>query len=112
MLNKSRIYTLIMIFFLVENGIAQDSEDYVYFFNFVHHSNNQLCEHLPPTTTFTTYLNNLLSRIFIENYPLWKQGSDPNINRNAVFGIELSNFTDSTVQPGSSVYIHFICKET
>ena len=101
-----------IVFFLFKNGKAQDNEDCVYFLNLVHHSDEQLCEHLLSTTIFSTYLNNDQSKILIENSPRWKQEADLNINGNGGFGVELRNFIDPVVQVGDSVFIRFTCNET
>ena len=47
-----------MIFILAMNILAQSDAESVYFMNNARHSTNELCEHLPPATTFTTFLNN------------------------------------------------------
>jgi hypothetical protein len=113
LLKKFQIYTsLIVLVFLIEIGVTQVNDDYIYYLNIVHHSDDQLCEHLPPITTFTAYLNHDQSKILIENAPRWQEGADPNINGNGGFGVELGNFINPAIQVGDSVFIRFTCNET
>ena len=113
MLKNFQIYTsIILLVFLIEIGVTQVNDDYIYFLNIVHHSDDQLCEHLPPITTFTAYLNHDQSKILIENAPRWQEGADPNVNGNGGFGVELGNFINPAIQVGDSVFIRFTCNET
>jgi fibronectin type 3 domain-containing protein len=97
------------IFILAANIIAQSDAESVYFMNNARHSTGELCEHLPPATSFTAYLNQDQSKILIENAPRWQEGTDPNINGNGGFGVELGNFIDPAVQAGDSVFVRFTC---
>jgi len=85
------------------------AEDYLYYGNFVRHSNGKSCEHTPPLATFTAYLNNDQSKILIESAPRWDASGDPNITGLGVFGLELGNFTDPAVNVGDTISIRFTC---
>ncbi|MBU0711009.1 T9SS type A sorting domain-containing protein [bacterium] len=102
-------YIFVVIIFTNITAIARLNSDYIYFKNFVYHSNGELCKHTPLTVTFTAYLNNDQSRILIENAPRWKTGGDPNIPGSGVFGVELGNFADPSLEVGDSVFIRFTC---
>jgi hypothetical protein len=88
------------------------AEGYIYYSNYVRHSNNTECKHTSPTATFTVYLNNNQDKILIENAPRWESGGDPNITGTGVFGVELGNFTDPSLATGDSVFIRFTCNYT
>ncbi|MBN2366361.1 MAG: hypothetical protein EH225_10460, partial [Calditrichaeota bacterium] len=102
-------YFFFSLFCLCSFSLAQTEEDFVYYKNFVRHSEGDNCTHLPPESGFITYLNNDLSRILIENAPRWETGGDPNITGTGVFGVELGNFSDPPIQPGDSVFMKFFC---
>lgn len=106
------LFIVIITLFLYLPLLAQEGNDYVYFKNFVRHTNGQSCTHVPPLTSFTVYLNNDQSRILTENAPRWDTGGDPNIPGNGTFGVELGNFRDPAIQVGDSVFISFCCTNT
>ncbi len=111
----SRLINFLLFSFIIFANItvtARLSSDYVYYKNFVRHSNDpvgEFCRHIPPTVTFTAYLNNDQSRILIESAPLWVSDGDPNIPGSGVFGVELGNFADPSLEVGDSVFIRFTC---
>ncbi|MCK4894574.1 MAG: hypothetical protein KAT07_11430, partial [Calditrichia bacterium] len=88
---------------------AQPENDYVYFKNFVKHVTGESCEHIPPATSFTAYLNGDESKVLIENSPRWSTGTEPNIPGNGTFGVELGNFQNPVLAVDDSVFIRFTC---
>ena len=86
------------------------ADDYIYFEDFVHHASGELCEHTPPSVSFTAFLDTVRSRILTENAPKWSEG-DPNIDGHGKFGVEFGNFTNPDVVVGDSAYVHFYCFE-
>ncbi len=105
------VKTISLVCFCFSMIAAQNGES-EYFRNFVHHSNGQLCTHVPPVTSFTAYLNNDQSNILIENAPRWDVGGVPNINGQGLFGVELGNFVNPSLQIGDKVYARFTCNQT
>ncbi len=109
------IWMMGIIFFIcLSVGISGDDGEAisVYYKNFVRHSEGEFCEHVPPLTSFVVYVNNTDDRILVENAPRWETNADPNINGLGVFGVELGNFSQPSLQVGDSVFIRFICQET
>jgi hypothetical protein len=104
---------LFFLFFVVlgQTGRAQGG-DYAFYKNFVRHADGSSCEHLPPQTGFTAYLNSDQSKILLENAPRWKSGVEPNIAGNGTFGVEFGNFADPMLAVGDSVFIRFTCNAT
>jgi hypothetical protein len=98
-----------LVLFIIITNSSLFAEDYLYYKNFVHHSNGESCEHRPPVATFTAYLNNDQSKILIESAPRWNDDGDPNIPGSGVFGLELGNFSDPVVNIGDTVFIRFTC---
>jgi len=105
-------FILIQIILCQQQVWGQSGNDYVYFKNFVKHANGELCTHIPPVSSFTTYLNNEQSKILIDNAPRWISGGEPNIPGNGTFGVELGNFRDPAIAAGDSVFICFTCTST
>ena len=103
------LFGFLSIFFLILNSHASGGNDYVFFKNFVRHSNGQLCTHTPPEAAFTVYLNQDQGKILIENAPRWDTAAEPNIPGNGTFGIELGNFANPPIAVGDSVFIRFTC---
>ncbi|OGU74222.1 MAG: hypothetical protein A2V93_07965 [Ignavibacteria bacterium RBG_16_34_14] len=91
---------------------AASGSDSIYFKNFVYHSNNTYCPHIPPQTAFTVFLNNNEDKILIENAPRFDLLSDPNITGNGTFGVELALFINPQLQVGDKVYASFTCNAT
>ncbi|MCK4297416.1 MAG: T9SS type A sorting domain-containing protein [Candidatus Marinimicrobia bacterium] len=109
-ISKLTSFILFSLLIFTNNVIpALKSGDYVYFKNFIRHSNGEFCEHTPTTATFTVYLNNDQSKILVENAPRWETSGDPNIPGSGVFGVELGNFNDPSIEVGDSVFIRFTC---
>ena len=86
------------------------AEDYLYFKNFVRHSDGSLCEHLPPYVSFIAYVNND-SKILTENSPRWDKDCMSNIDGHGVFGVELGNIIPLP-DVGDSVFVIFTCMVT
>ncbi|MDP2363770.1 MAG: fibronectin type III domain-containing protein, partial [Ignavibacteria bacterium] len=108
-----RVYIKIYFFvFLIKSLSAASLTDSIYFKNFVYHSNNTFCPHIPPSATFTVFLNNDQSKILIENAPRWDPLADPNISGNGTFGIELANFSNPSPNIGDKVFVRFNCAST
>ena len=108
----SKLINFLLFSFIIFANItvtARLSSDYVYYRNFVRHSNGEFCKHTPSTATFTAYLNNDQSKILIESTPRWVSDGDPNIPGSGVFGVELGNFADPSLEVGDSVFIRFTC---
>ena len=80
---------LLLNFGILVSLLSQTDDDYVYFRNFVRHESGELCEHIPPATSYTAYLNGDDSRVLIENSPSWSSGTEPNTPGNGTFGVEL-----------------------
>src|SRR3990170_6333098 len=105
---------LIMILLVssVVNTTAASVSDSIYFKNFVYHSNNTYCPHIPPQTAFTVFLNNDEDKVLIENAPRFDLLADPNIAGNGTFGVELALFINPQLQVGDKVYASFTCNAT
>jgi hypothetical protein len=106
---KTSIFLSLILFVNWQAAKAQGPS--VYYKNFVKHSDNSFCQHTPPATSFTAFLNSDQSRILIETSPRWDPG-DPNIAGNGTFGIELGNFINPVLAVGDSVFVRFTCNET
>jgi len=103
---------MILLLAMFYNGYAQVDNDYAYYKNFVQHANGSFCDHLPPETGFTAFLNSDESKILLETSPRWKSGAEPNIAGNGTFGVELGNFADPALAIGDSVFVRFTCNTT
>ena len=88
---KNLLFSLILLlnFGAISTLLSQTENDYIYFKNFVRHVTGEICEHIPPATSYTAYLNGDESRVLIENSPRWSSGTEPNIPGNGTFGVEL-----------------------
>ncbi|GAB4378774.1 MAG: hypothetical protein Kow0042_27520 [Calditrichia bacterium] len=106
-----RIRSIILIS-LWFTGSTLAGSDYLYFKNFVRHADGSFCEHLPPQTTFSAYLNHNQNWVLIENAPRWQSGGDPNIPGTGVFGVEIGNFSNPPVAVGDTVFARFTCNAT
>ncbi len=98
--------------FFCFNGLYAQTADSVYYKNFVYHSDNTACNHVPPNSSFITFLNGDTSRILTEESPRWNPSGDANIAGNGTFGIELANFTLPGIRDGDTVYTIFTCQVT
>ena len=103
------IFILLNMFFL--SGILSPGygaeEESIYLKEHVKHSDGTKCTHQPPEATFTAFLNRDLSRVLTENAPRWDGSSQPNIDGQGTFGIELQLFTDPGIQAGDSIFVRF-----
>ncbi|MDZ7262949.1 MAG: T9SS type A sorting domain-containing protein [candidate division KSB1 bacterium] len=97
---------------VIDQHLAAQNADYVYYKNFVRHANGDACKHLPPAVSFMVYLNHDQTKILTEQAPRWSTGTDPNIPGNGIFGIELGNFVQPEVKIGDTVCVRFTCTET
>ncbi|MBN1351129.1 hypothetical protein JXJ21_17035 [candidate division KSB1 bacterium] len=104
------IQALIILSGSFRYGFSQTDQS-VYFRNFVYHENMQSCKHHAPEATFTAFINNDQSRVLIENAPRLEAG-DPNIDGKGTFGVELSNFADPSISVGDKISIRFTCNVT
>ncbi len=100
------INIFLQAFFLRIEAQTQDS---IYYKNFVKHSDGSFCTHTAPTTTFVCYLNGDENRALTENAARWGLSPDPNIDGKGVFGVELGNFTNPNLKVGDSVFVRFTC---
>ncbi len=107
---KSGFFLIVLTTFTLLFG--QTDHDYVYFKNFVRHSEGEFCTHIPPQASFVAHLNNHQDHILLENAPRWEIGGDPNITGMGVFGVELGNFAQPSVTAGDSVHMRFTCLAT
>jgi len=108
-------YKYIFFFSLILFGTSAYSQiehDFLYFKNFVSHSEGDLCTHIPPQASFVAYLNGDQTNILLENAPRWEIGADPNITGMGVFGVEFGNFNNPTVSVGDSAFVRFTCRKT
>ncbi|MBN1351128.1 T9SS type A sorting domain-containing protein [candidate division KSB1 bacterium] len=96
---------------MTSSVFAQQS-DYIYWRNFVNHSNGQACSFTTPAATFTVFLNHNQERILIENAPRWETATESNIDGKGTFGVELGNFSDPAIAIGDTVSVRFTCKDT
>ena len=103
------ISIFLQVYFLRIEAQTQDS---IYYKNFVKHSDGSLCTHTPPATSFVSYLNRDESRTLTENAPRWGLSPDPNIDGKGVFGVELGNFINPNLKVGDSVFVRFTCYAT
>ncbi len=106
---KTYRFILAVLMVIPAFSLAQTENDYLFYKNFVRHSAGELCNHVPPATGFTVYLNQDQSRILIDNAPRWSTGGEANIPGNGTFGVELGNFANPAVSIGDSVFIRFTC---
>ncbi len=111
-LDKSWLaFAIITLFATMADSFSQ-TQDYIYYQNFVYHADGKLCTHQPPVASFVVFLNNDLSKILTDSSPRWSRGADPNINGKGVFGVELGNFTDPPIAVGDTVSVRFTCSAT
>ncbi len=89
--------------------IEAQTQDSVYYRNFVKHSDGSLCTHTPPLTSFVVYLNRDESKTLTESSARWGLSPDPNIDGKGVFGVELGNFINPGLKVGDSVFVRFTC---
>ncbi len=102
---------LLIIFgiFLSFTELKAQTSDSVYYKNFVYHFDNSACDHVPPNSSFMTFLNGDASRILTEESPRWNPSGDANVAGNGTFGIELANFTSPGIKIGDTIYTIFTC---
>lgn len=100
------INVFLQAYFLRVEAQTQDS---IYYKNFVKHSDGSLCTHTPPTATFVCYLNGNQSKTLTESAARWGLSPDPNIDGKGVFGVELGNFINPNLKVGDSVFVRFTC---
>ncbi|MBN1543181.1 fibronectin type III domain-containing protein, partial [candidate division KSB1 bacterium] len=99
-----RILTLLL--FIGVGFATSQTDDLIYYQNFVYLENGSVCTDKPPDAAFFVYLNNDFSRILTQDAPRWKANADPNINGKGMFGIELGNFS-TAVEVGDTVTVVF-----
>ncbi|NIV72600.1 MAG: hypothetical protein GWN16_11725, partial [Calditrichae bacterium] len=97
------IFYVVFLCILSTTAFSQTGTS-VYYKNFAHHNDGELCMHTPPEATFTAYLNRDQSQILLENAPRWDNG-EPNIAGNGTFGVELGNFNNPPLVVGDSVFV-------
>jgi|GEM_PF-3502411 len=108
-LKKLNTYGIILTLLTTSSYSFSQTQDYIYYQNFVYHADGKLCTHQPPEASFVVYLNQDQSKILTETSPRWSPGTDPNINGKGVFGVELGNFIDPAVTVGDTVSVRFTC---
>ncbi len=83
--------------------------DYLYFFNYIYHYNEALCQHVPPEAQFLVFVNRDTCRLLFENAPRWSSSQDENISGKGYFGVELGHFYDPPVAVGDTIHAVFTC---
>ncbi len=101
---------MVVIFCLIYAvGTSALENDYLYFFNYIYHHNEELCQHVQPEAQFLVFVNNDTSRLLIENVPRWSKSQDENISGKGYFGVELGHFYDPPVLAGDTIHVVFTC---
>lgn len=102
---------ILIILLALLRFLCADDSDYIYFKNFVKHSDGTSCKEVPPEATFTVMINSDSTHILTDLAPRWDKNADPNIDGKGTFGIELGNFDQPEFKIGDTLQIRFTCSK-